>query len=360
MRLIATLLLFVSFFQLNGQESKIFLDALKADNYSCLLWKAPSINEDKMPNKTKAALPVAKTSSIDTGKNGRNIIANCRSSFGRNIKPLIVIDGIPYGYPEQPNNNPLSNLNPNDIESIDIFKETDMPSFGCRRSSGVIVITTKNSKLRKFIIKDFLDGSKIAGASVSFIGTIKTDTLMIAANDSGVVVTDKLIPGENYQVDISAVGYKVLNQTFKNSSINKESELLLEREIKNCDNVTLTSYVNRKTGCGFYCRCSGIYITFDSIVKLPEPKTITSLNAYPNPVAKGGIFNISYNTSNKEKLTIKLLTANGQQVYQNSPTAYQGENRFSMSIDPRWTAGIYIIQLYANGKFQASNKIIIQ
>jgi TonB-linked SusC/RagA family outer membrane protein len=72
--------------------------------------------------------------------------------------PLIVIDGVPTytgdfggGNANLVNinaaNNPLSNLNPNDIESIDILKDASATAiYGSRAAAGVVLITTKRGK----------------------------------------------------------------------------------------------------------------------------------------------------------------------------------------------------------------------
>lgn len=58
------------------------------------------------------------------------------SSRNAGLGPLIVIDGIPGGN--------LTNVNPNDIESIDILKDGAASAiYGTRGSNGVVLITTK-------------------------------------------------------------------------------------------------------------------------------------------------------------------------------------------------------------------------
>ncbi|HEY0743227.1 MAG TPA: TonB-dependent receptor [Chryseosolibacter sp.] len=62
--------------------------------------------------------------------------------------PLIVIDGIPTYSGDNSNNNapnnPLSNLNPADIESMEVLKDASASAiYGSRASAGVILITTK-------------------------------------------------------------------------------------------------------------------------------------------------------------------------------------------------------------------------
>ncbi|SEO11170.1 TonB-linked outer membrane protein, SusC/RagA family [bacterium A37T11] len=58
------------------------------------------------------------------------------NTFGNN-NPLYVVDGIPY--------ESISNLNPNDISSMQVLKDAGAASiYGSRAANGVIIITTKN------------------------------------------------------------------------------------------------------------------------------------------------------------------------------------------------------------------------
>lgn len=64
------------------------------------------------------------------------------SSIGSNIQPLVVIDGIVGGS--------LENLDPNDIESINVLKDGSAAAiYGTRGSSGVILVTTKKGKNKR-------------------------------------------------------------------------------------------------------------------------------------------------------------------------------------------------------------------
>jgi TonB-linked SusC/RagA family outer membrane protein len=67
--------------------------------------------------------------------------------------PLVVIDGVPTFTGDLGNsaaNNVLSNLNPNDIESIDILKDASATAiYGSRAAAGVVLITTKRGKKGK-------------------------------------------------------------------------------------------------------------------------------------------------------------------------------------------------------------------
>lgn len=76
------------------------------------------------------------------------------NSINAGSAPLYVIDGVPVyssGGLEQSNatvsQDPLSLLNPSDIESIDILKDAAATAiYGSRASNGVIIITTKSGK----------------------------------------------------------------------------------------------------------------------------------------------------------------------------------------------------------------------
>lgn len=63
-----------------------------------------------------------------------------RSTLFGNASPLIVVDNIPF-------ETDLSNINPNDVESVTILKDAASASiWGARAANGVIVITTKKGK----------------------------------------------------------------------------------------------------------------------------------------------------------------------------------------------------------------------
>jgi iron complex outermembrane receptor protein len=74
-----------------------------------------------------------------------NIRIRGGSSISANNNPLIVIDGIPIDNVNPAGvGNPLSLINPNDIESFTILKDASAAAiYGSRASNGVIIITTK-------------------------------------------------------------------------------------------------------------------------------------------------------------------------------------------------------------------------
>ncbi len=96
---------------------------------------------------------------------GINIEIRGVSSISGSTQPLYVIDGVPIEQPDMNLNgssqisslfgnnltaNPLSMLNPNDIENIEVLKDAAATSlYGSRGANGVVVITTKTGKIGK-------------------------------------------------------------------------------------------------------------------------------------------------------------------------------------------------------------------
>ena len=73
------------------------------------------------------------------------------SSFNASQDPLIVIDGVPIASDMGGGmTNPLSLVNPNDIDSFTVLKDASATAiYGSRASNGVIIITTKKGKGNK-------------------------------------------------------------------------------------------------------------------------------------------------------------------------------------------------------------------
>ncbi|GJM33969.1 MAG: SusC/RagA family TonB-linked outer membrane protein [Saprospiraceae bacterium] len=77
-------------------------------------------------------------------------------SINANNQPLYVVDGFPLEVSEQngsgdfTSGNPLDNINPNDIASIEVLKDAAAAAiYGSRASNGVVLITTKTGKTGK-------------------------------------------------------------------------------------------------------------------------------------------------------------------------------------------------------------------
>jgi len=72
------------------------------------------------------------------------------ASINASNDPLIVIDGVPVDGGVSGSPNPLSLINPNDVETFTILKDASAAAiYGSRASNGVIIITTKRGKTGK-------------------------------------------------------------------------------------------------------------------------------------------------------------------------------------------------------------------
>jgi iron complex outermembrane receptor protein len=89
------------------------------------------------------------------------------SSINASNDPLIVIDGLPVSNDGISGmSDPLSSINPEDIESFTVLKDASATAiYGSRASNGVIVITTK---------KGSKTASKIPHVAVDFTGSVNT------------------------------------------------------------------------------------------------------------------------------------------------------------------------------------------
>ena len=91
---------------------------------------------------------VSVISNDGTPGGGAQIRIRGGSSLNASNDPLIVIDGLAMdNYGVQGLANPLSMVNPNDIESFTVLKDASATAiYGSRASNGVIIITTKKGR----------------------------------------------------------------------------------------------------------------------------------------------------------------------------------------------------------------------
>ena len=126
--------------------------------------------------------------STDGGTPGGGATIRIRggSSLNASNDPLIVIDGL-----AMDNNgilgvsNPLSLVNPNDIETFTVLKDASATAiYGSRASNGVILITTKKGKAGQKM-KVTYDGNVSFGTVVKHLGVLNGDELRAYATASG-------------------------------------------------------------------------------------------------------------------------------------------------------------------------------
>ncbi|MDP4264160.1 MAG: T9SS type A sorting domain-containing protein [Bacteroidota bacterium] len=283
-------------------------------------------------------------------KNSAPIPFSCRArAIIPGNEPLVVIDGIAGEMDD------FRKLKVSDIVSVDILKDaTASAIYGCRAAQGVIIITTKTASTRKFIIKDFLSGANIPFATVSFIS--QKDKIVFTANDSGIVVADKLKPGVQYDITVSSAGYK----TFTTGVKGKEQEILLERDIKENGNVIMIAYP--VTRCGGCCHSSLCTISkAGEIIGLESKAAGIVKPVYPNPVQRNNVFNLELENSGDETMQLSIASLNGSIVLLQSQKVNKGLNHLSVTAEAKWSAGIYIVQLRnEKGRLIRQEKLMVQ
>ena len=117
------------------------------------------------------------------------------SSLNASNNPLIVIDGLAMdSYGIQGTSNPLSLVNPNDIESFTVLKDASATAiYGSRASNGVIIITTKK-------------GQKNAKPRISYNGNVSVSSVkktmdVMNSSDYMAYVKDLVMNTKGYTED---------------------------------------------------------------------------------------------------------------------------------------------------------------
>ena len=108
------------------------------------------------------------------------------SSLNASNDPLIVIDGLAMDNNGiQGVSNPLSLVNPNDIETFTVLKDASATAiYGSRASNGVILITTKKGKSGQKLKVNY-DGNVSFGTVLKHLGVFTGDELRAYATGAG-------------------------------------------------------------------------------------------------------------------------------------------------------------------------------
>ncbi len=126
------------------------------------------------------------------------------TSLNASNDPLIVVDGVPLDNGSVSGSaNPLSLINPNDIENITVLKDASAAAiYGSRGANGVIIITTKKGNTGDFKVEfnTQFSISEITG----YTGVLSADQYTKVINDSGTTAQKKLLGQDvtNWQSEI--------------------------------------------------------------------------------------------------------------------------------------------------------------
>jgi TonB-linked SusC/RagA family outer membrane protein len=190
------------------------------------------------------------------------------SSLNASNQPLIVIDGVPVDNTNiSGGSNPLTQINPNDIESITVLKDASSTAiYGVRASNGVILVTTKRGVI-----------GEAMHVNVSTLQSVAT-----VAKYSNVLSADQ------FRNLVSSYGTAGQKQTLGTASTDWQREIF--RNAYSADNnVSLSGAVGKLP-----YRVSTGYLYQEGLLKRNDLKRYTgSINL--NPVLLDGALHINLN-----------------------------------------------------------------
>jgi TonB-linked outer membrane protein, SusC/RagA family len=126
-----------------GAQKKVNITGAVSVISSKTVQNRPVTNVINAMQGAAAGLTITRTNG-QPGKEGYGMQVRGLSSVNGS-NPLFIIDGVPGS---------ISNLNPNDIESVSILKDAASASiYGARAAGGVILVTTKTGKKGKMSVK---------------------------------------------------------------------------------------------------------------------------------------------------------------------------------------------------------------
>lgn len=161
---------------------------------------------------------------------------------GGNSGPLYIIDGVIFDVnavgTSYGNNNPLSFINPNEIESIDVLKDASAAAiYGARGGNGVIIVKTKKSKGLK---------TQITGSGYVGVVTAPNFRTMVTGSAERRLKMDLLYKGLSSQ-DIADNRIPIqltdsLNTAF-NNAVDWQGLMIRENAIVNSQDVAVSGNV---------------------------------------------------------------------------------------------------------------------
>jgi len=171
------------------------------------------------------------------------------ASLNANNDPLIVIDGVPIDNTGISGaSNPLSFVNPNDIESFSVLKDASAAAiYGSRASNGVIIITTKKGRKGDGLRVSF---SSLFSASqkIKSVDVLSADEFRAALSQKGTAAQKALVGKEStdwqdqiYRTALSNDNNISLTGAFKNIPFRASVGYLNQNGILKTSNMNRTS-----------------------------------------------------------------------------------------------------------------------
>ena len=163
-----------------------------------------------------AGVQVQQTSGAPGG--GVSIRVRGVGSISADTEPLYVINGFPVDRNFNNNISPLSQLNPNDIESIEILKDAAAAAiYGSRGSNGVVLITTKKGAEGKAVFNfDFFTGVQEPANKIGLLNAREFVELTNEARNNAWVDIDPVNNSASDPMGIRSGGANIVPPQFLN------------------------------------------------------------------------------------------------------------------------------------------------
>ncbi|CAZ97482.1 SusC/RagA family TonB-linked outer membrane protein [Zobellia galactanivorans] len=236
---------------------------------------------------------------------GMTVRVRGNSSLNSGNSPLYVIDGVPVesnslsslNGTENFGLNPLSDINPNDIESIEVLKDAASTAiYGSRAANGVVMITTKRGKEGKGQVNiSFTSGTsqitrKLSVLNASQYRQVIIDSYLNMDNpvEPNWTVIDSLNPKNNGDVDWQEELLRVAPQYKVDVSVQGGSEnakYSWSSSFLDQDGIILNSNYKRVT--------SRLNVDFDVSDRFKIGQSISYTNGVNNRINAGGTGNLS-------------------------------------------------------------------
>ncbi|PKA97496.1 LOW QUALITY PROTEIN: TonB-linked SusC/RagA family outer membrane protein [Flavobacteriaceae bacterium MAR_2009_75] len=236
---------------------------------------------------------------------GMSITVRGNSSLNSGNSPLYVVDGVPIessslsslNGTENFGLNPLADINPNDIESIEILKDAASTAiYGSRAANGVVMITTKRGKEGKGVLNvNFTSGVSQITRKLSVLNASQYRQAIIDSYrnmenpvEPNWTIIDSLNPKNNGDVDWQEELLRVAPQYKVDLSVQGGSEnakYSWSSSFLNQDGIILNSNYKRVT--------SRLNVDFNVSDKLTVGQSLSYTNGTNNRINAGGSGNLS-------------------------------------------------------------------
>ena len=188
-----------------------------------------------------------------------------------------------------------------------------------------------------------------------------------SADSSGYFSIDKFPAQKDLTLEISSVGYDTKEIKINNGK-DLPAEVILSMNQPVIEPLAVV-VVGRQVRLGGY-RTGGVCIRTKipkeiETIAAKEPKVLTgaisSLKIYPNPVLRNTQLNFELNSAGGMAVRISVISMNGNVVLERTENIIKGLNRFAITIDPAWSAGIYFLKFQdQEGKLLRTEKFVVQ